>query len=134
MFVFGCLSDVYYLDGFIGFYLIDSLIVRDYGVFMDMIKYLILFSIVLVMVFIVVIVRMICVSMVEVFKEDYVCIVKVKGCSFFRVIFVYILCNVLIFVMIIVGLMLVGFLGGSMIIEMVFLWFGIGKWIVNAFN
>ncbi|WP_367971814.1 ABC transporter permease, partial [Helicobacter acinonychis] len=38
--VFGRLSDVYYLDGPTGLYLIDSLIAGDYGAFVDTIKHL----------------------------------------------------------------------------------------------
>lgn len=56
--VFGRLSDVYYLDGPTGFYLIDSLIARDYGAFVDTIKHLILPSIVLATVSTAVIARM----------------------------------------------------------------------------
>ncbi|MFT2775475.1 ABC transporter permease [Helicobacter pylori] len=132
--VFGRLSDVYYLDGPTGFYLIDSLIARDYGAFVDTIKHLILPSIVLATVSTAVIARMTRASMAEVSKEDYVRTAKAKGCSSFRVIFVHTLRNALIPVTTIAGLMLAGLLGGSMITETVFSWPGIGKWIVNALN
>lgn len=47
---------------------------------------------------------MICFLMFEVLGEDYICIVKVKGLNIICIVFVYVLCNVLIFVVIVVGL------------------------------
>ncbi|WP_104748029.1 ABC transporter permease [Helicobacter cetorum] len=132
--VFGRLSDAYYLDGPSGFYLIDSLIARDYKAFIDTIKHLILPSIALATIPTAIIARMTRASIIEVSKEEYVRTAKAKGCSPFRVVFVHILRNALIPVTTIVGLMLAGLLGGSILTETTFSWPGVGKWIVNALN
>ncbi|AFI04915.1 ABC transporter permease [Helicobacter cetorum] len=132
--VFGRLSDAYYLDGPSGFYLIDSLIARDYGAFLDAIRHLILPSIALATIPTAIIARMTRASIIEVLKEEYVRTAKAKGCSSFRVVFVHVLRNALIPVTTIVGLMLAGLLGGSILTETTFSWPGVGKWIVNALN
>ncbi|WP_104695696.1 ABC transporter permease [Helicobacter salomonis] len=132
--VYGRLSDEFYLDGPTGFYLIDSLLAHDYDAFLDTIKHLVLPSIALATIPTAIIARMTRASMLEVAKEDYVRTAKAKGCSPFRVVTIHTLRNALIPVTTIVGLMLAGLLGGSILTETTFAWPGVGKWMVNALN
>ncbi|WP_104640617.1 ABC transporter permease [Helicobacter bizzozeronii] len=132
--VYGRLSDEFYLDGPTGFYLIDSLLAHDYPAFIDAIKHLILPSITLATIPTAIIARMTRASMLEVSKEDYIRTAKAKGCSPLRVVGVHTLRNALIPVTTIIGLMLAGLLGGSILTETTFAWPGVGKWMVNALN
>lgn len=66
--------------------------------------YMILFVIVLGIILLVVIVCMICLLMLEVFGEDYICIVCVKGLIWMWVIVIYVLCNVMLLVVMVIGL------------------------------
>lgn len=107
MFVFGCVSDMVFFDDFnllIGFMLIDIVIWGEDGNFIDVVVYMILFVIVLGIILLVVIVCMICFLMLEVLGEDYICIVCVKGLICMWVIIVYVLCNVMLLVVIVIGL------------------------------
>ncbi|WP_121020433.1 ABC transporter permease [Helicobacter vulpis] len=131
---YGRLSDDFYLDGPTGFYLIDSLLAHDYGAFIDALKHLVLPSIALATIPTAIIARMTRASMLEVAKEDYVRTAKAKGCSPFRVVVIHTLRNALIPVTTLVGLMLAGLLGGSILTETTFAWPGVGKWMVNALN
>ncbi|CAM2861497.1 ABC transporter permease [Helicobacter felis] len=131
---YGRLSDQFYLDGPTGFYLIDSLLAHDYEAFVDALKHLILPATALATIPTAIIARMTRASMLEVAKEDYVRTAKAKGCSPFRVIAIHTLRNALIPVTTVVGLMLAGLLGGSILTETTFSWPGVGKWMVNALN
>lgn len=133
--VSGRLGYEYYIeDDLSGFYLIDSLWIRDYGAFWDTVKHLILPSIALGTIPMAIIARMTRASMIEVSKEEYVRTARAKGCSKMQVILVHTLKNALMPVVTVIGLMLGTLFAGSILTETTFSWPGIGKWLVNAVN
>ncbi|MBI4339453.1 MAG: ABC transporter permease [Chloroflexi bacterium] len=71
-------------------------------------------------------------SMLEVMGDDYVRTARAKGLSERRVILVHALKNALLPVVTLLGLRLGGILGGSVIIETVFSWPGVGRLAVSA--
>jgi len=71
-------------------------------------------------------------SMLEVIQQDYVRTARAKGLPEFRVIFRHALRNALIPVVTLVGLYLPILLSGTVFIETVFAWPGMGKAIVDA--
>ncbi|MDF0728617.1 ABC transporter permease [Cytobacillus sp. S13-E01] len=71
-------------------------------------------------------------SMLEVVKQDYMRTARAKGFKQNKVVYKHGLRNGLIPVITIFGLMLPGFIGGSVIVESVFAWPGIGKLFIDS--
>jgi len=71
-------------------------------------------------------------SMLDELGQDYVRTARAKGLSERSVIFIHTLKNALIPTVTIVGLQFGTILGGSVIIEMVFSWPGVGQLIINS--
>lgn len=71
-------------------------------------------------------------SMLEVFRLDFVRTARAKGLSRFRVVTAHVLRNALLPVVTLLGLQLSTVLGGSVVIEAVFSWPGIGSLMVDA--
>ncbi len=66
-------------------------------------------------------------SMLEVIRQDYIRTARAKGLSEFQVIFRHALPNALIPIITLMGLSLPGLMGGSVIIETIFSWPGMGR-------
>jgi peptide/nickel transport system permease protein len=71
-------------------------------------------------------------SMVEALEQDYVRTARAKGLSEVRVNYLHALRNSLIPLITIVGLQIGQILGGAVVIEVVFLWPGLGKLAVDS--
>jgi peptide/nickel transport system permease protein len=71
-------------------------------------------------------------SMLEVIRQDYIRTARAKGLSEFRVIFKHGLRNGLIPVVTLLGLSLPSLLSGTVFIEYVFSWPGVGKLLVDS--
>ena len=71
-------------------------------------------------------------SMLEVVKQDYIRTARAKGFKGAKVIYKHGLRNGLLPVITIIGLMLPSFFGGSVIVEQVFGWPGIGKLFIDS--
>ena len=71
-------------------------------------------------------------SMLDELGQDYVRTARAKGLSERSVIFIHTLKNALIPTVTIVGLQFGTILGGSVVIEMVFSWPGVGQLIINS--
>jgi ABC-type dipeptide/oligopeptide/nickel transport system permease component len=130
--VSGRLSYEYYIENITGFYLIDSLLTKDYGAFIDALKHIIMPAFVLSSIPASIIARITRSSMIDVLKEEYIKTAYAKGCSRARVVLVHALKNAMIPVITVIGLMLGSLLAGAILTETTFSWPGIGKWIVNA--
>lgn len=63
-------------------------------------------------------------------SEDYIRIVRVSGLFGWYIVLCYVLFNVLILSIIVLGLVLGDLLYGVVFIEIVFVWFGMGVWVV----
>ncbi len=130
--VSGRLSYEYYIENITGFYLIDALLIKDYGAFIDALKHIIMPAFVLSSIPASIIARITRSSMIDVLKEEYIKTAYAKGCSKARVVLVHALKNAMIPVITVIGLMLGSLLAGAILTETTFSWPGIGKWIVNA--
>ena len=130
--VSGRLGYEFDIDHVTGFYLIDSLLVKDYEAFWDALRHLVLPAISLGTIPMAIIARMTRSSMIEVMKEEYIKTARAKGCSRFQVIVIHALRNALMPVVTIIGLMFGSLFAGSILTETTFSWPGIGKWLVNA--
>ncbi|WP_267524679.1 ABC transporter permease [Campylobacter sp. MG1] len=132
--VSGRLGYEFWVDEITGFYLIDTLLNKDYPAFFDAFKHILMPAFALGTIPMAIIARMSRASMSGVLKEDYIKTAKAKGLSGIRVILIHALKNALIPVITIIGLMMGTLLGGAILTESTFSWPGIGKWLVNAVN
>ena len=76
--------------------------------------------------------RMTRTSMLDVIKEDYIRVAKAKGLNSFKLYFIHALINAIFPLLTIIGLILGALLTGTVIIETIFDWPGIGTLIFEA--
>ena len=115
-----------------GFFLPDSLIEGDIPALISVLDHLILPSLALALALMAIIQRTIRSSLAEVMQEDYIVTDRMKGLSETYVIYVRALKNSLIPTITILGVQFTFLMGGSILIEYIFGWPGLGSLILNA--
>ena len=116
-----------------GVLLIDSAIARDWYVFADALKHLVLPASVLGLVGVAGISRITRSSMLEVLSQEYVKTARIKGLSEFLVVTRHALRNALVPTVTVIGLTYGLLLEGSVLTETIFSWPGLGRYMANAF-
>ncbi len=122
----------FYYPQHTGLLLVDSLIWGPTGAFKDVVRHLILPTIVLGTLPLAVIARMTRSSMLEVLEEDYVRTARAKGLSPLRVVGIHALRNAFIPVVTATGLQVGSLLAGAVQTETIFSWPGVGHWLINS--
>ncbi len=130
--VSGRISDLYYIQPWSGFMLIDCWRSDDAGACRSAVSHLILPTIVLGTIPLATIARMTRSAMLEVLSEDYVRTARAKGLTNNRVVIVHALRNALIPVVTVIGLSVSGLLGGAILTETIFSWPGVGHWLIES--
>ena len=130
--VSGRISDMFYVEPWSGFMLIDSWFSDDAGAVRSAFSHLILPTIVLGTIPLATIARMTRSSMLEVLNEDYIRTARAKGLSGNRVVVVHALRNALIPVVTVLGLQVGTLLGGAILTETIFAWPGVGHWLIES--
>ncbi len=130
--VSGRVSDMFYVEPWSGFMLIDAWYSDDDGAVRSALSHLILPTIVLGTIPLATIARMTRSAMLEVLGEDFIRTARAKGLSPNRVVVVHALRNALIPVVTVVGLQVGSLLGGAILTETIFAWPGVGHWLVEA--
>ena len=130
--VSGRIDDLFYVEPWSGFLLVDSWFSDEPGAFRSAVRHLILPAIVLGTVPLATIARMTRSAMLEVLGEDYVRTARAKGLAPGRVVVVHALRNALIPVVTVLGLQVGALLGGAILTETVFAWPGVGHWLVES--
>jgi peptide/nickel transport system permease protein len=115
-----------------GFYLIDSLLVGNLSLFLDVAWHLVLPAITLSLASIAVILRIQRNSMLEVLGLDYVKTARAKGLDEKTVINRHARKNALIPTTTVIGLAFGGLLGGAVLTESIFSWPGLGRWSARS--
>ncbi|MDR0738754.1 MAG: ABC transporter permease [Oscillospiraceae bacterium] len=115
-----------------GFYFADTLISQNYKAFLSFLRHLILPTISLMLSSVAVFSRITRSSVLDVLKKDYVKTAKSKGINESKVLIHHVLKNALPPVVTVIGLQFVTFLGGAVLIESIFSWPGIGKYLLDA--
>ena len=128
----GRLSSEITLQQITGFYVIDSILTRNWPALSSSVRHLILPSITLGAAVAAIVARVLRSSMLEVLRSDYVQLARAKGAPEWLVIIKHALRNALIPTVTVVGLQVGVLLGGNMIIETVFGWPGLGRLVVDA--
>jgi len=130
--VSGRIDDLFYVEPWSGFLLVDAWFSDEPGAFRSALRHLILPAIVLGTVPLATIARMTRSAMLEVLGEDYVRTARAKGLAPGRVVVVHALRNALIPVVTVLGLQAGALLGGAILTETVFAWPGVGHWLVES--
>ncbi len=130
--VSGRVSDMFYVEPWSGFMLIDAWYSDDEGAVRSALSHLVLPTIVLGTIPLATIARMTRSAMLEVLGEDFIRTARAKGLSPGRVVVVHALRNALIPVVTVVGLQVGSLLGGAILTETIFAWPGVGHWLVEA--
>ena len=115
-----------------GFYLIDSLIARDWEVFRASATQLVLPALTLGIFSLAPIARMTRASMLAVLASDFVRTARASGLSPFTVVFTYAFRNAMLPVVTTLGMVFSFLLGANVLVEKVFAWPGIGSYAVEA--
>ena len=127
--------DIFY-DGIIepvtGLLLVDSLIARDFDVFWNAWSHLLLPSAILGFFSLAYIARMTRSFMLDQLGQEYITTARVKGVAEWRVIWVHAFGPIRVPLITVIGLSYAGLLEGSVMIETVFSWPGIGNYLTVA--
>ena len=113
-----------------GFYLFDSLITGNWPALLSTIKYMALPALTMSFASLAIVTRITRSSMLEVMREDYIQTAAAYGVSRHMILYKYALKNALIPTITIIGLAYGLMLGGSVLVESIFDWPGLGSYIV----
>ena len=73
-------------------------------------------------------------SMLETIRQDYVRTAQAKGCSRRTTIYKHAFCNALIPTITVVGIQMGQLMGGSVLVEQIFAWPGLGRLMIDSIN
>lgn len=114
------------------FYVLDSILTRNWSALADALKHLVLPAVALSTIPLAIVARMTRSSMLEVLRQDYIKTARAKGLGTMMVYFKHALRNGLIPVITVIGLQVGMMMGGAILTETVFAWPGVGKWIFDG--
>lgn len=120
------------LEPVTGFYLVDSLLTRNWAALWDALRHLFLPAFTLSAGIMAVVARIMRSSMIEVLRENYITTARAKGLHERAVALRHAVRNALIPTVTVVGLQMGVLLGGNMVVETVFGWPGMGRLVVDA--
>ena len=117
-----------------GFYLLDSVIQKNWAAVWDGLTHVFMPALALGMNMLGILMRVTRSAVLEVMNEEYVTTARAKGVAEKNVIWRHVTSNALIPVITVVGLELGTLLSGSIIVETVFAWPGSGSLLITALN
>lgn len=117
-----------------GLYLIDSLLAGNWGAFVSALRHLILPAFCESVVIMGILARMTRSSMLEVLRQDYIKTARAKGVMERVVLFRHALKNAMLPIITVIGMIFGHLIGGSVLVEYVFSWPGIGQYAVRAIS
>ncbi len=114
-----------------GFYVIDTLLVKDFAAFQDVLLHLILPSITLGLVVSGIFVRLTRANMLDVLKSDYIVAARARGIPNKRVVYKHALKNAMVPILTMLGLQFALLLAGAVLTETTFSWPGMGRLLLE---
>lgn len=117
-----------------GLYLIDSLLAGKFWLFSQALYHLLLPGMALALSLLAIAARFTRASLLSELGKEYVRVARLKGLSRFQIVVKHALRNSLIPVLTMTGVQFGYFVGGSVLVETVFLWPGTGLYAYNAIN
>ena len=119
-------------EGATGFYLLDSLLAGNIGVFIDTLAHLVLPALALSLLFTAVGVRITRTSMINEFRKDYVTLARAKGAGEGRIMFRHVFANGATPALTVFGMQFGWMLGATVLVEEIFGRPGIGRYAIKA--
>jgi peptide/nickel transport system permease protein len=119
-------------DGITGFFTIDAALSGDFAMAAGLVSYMILPALALSFPALASIIRVNRAEMLEVLRQDYIVAARAHGVSAVRIVAVYALRNAMLPTLAMIGLRFGWMLGGTVLVESVFDWPGIGLYAVQA--
>ncbi|GAA5092183.1 ABC transporter permease [Paenalcaligenes hermetiae] len=120
------------IEGGTGFLLFDFLVRGRWVQFWDALKHLLLPALALALAFSPIIIRVLKASLLEVENEQYVAVARLRGVSETRVLLVHMLKNAALPTITLIGVQFGFLFGGTLLIEVIFSFPGIGNLMVQA--
>jgi len=114
-----------------GFYIVDTILVRDFSALADVLVHLILPSVTLGLVLSGVFVRLTRANMLEVLKADYIIAAEARGIRHRKIVYKHALKNAFIPVLTMMGLQFALLLAGAILTETTFSWPGMGRLLLE---
>ena len=115
-----------------GFYLVDTALSGNWDAFRDVLRHLILPSIALSSYAVGLSIRMTRAAMIEVLQQKYITAAWAAGLTGRIVYFKLALKNAIVPTLMVLGLSFVWQISGAMLVEIIFLWPGLGTYLINA--
>jgi peptide/nickel transport system permease protein len=115
-----------------GMFLVDALLARDFALFSDAFRHIILPASILSVISLAMITRVTRAAMLDILNEDYLRTARAKGVPEWRVVLKHALRNASVPILTVVGIQLGQLLGGVVITETIFSWPGLGLYAVTA--
>jgi peptide/nickel transport system permease protein len=126
------LLQLYPLEKITGFLILDSILTGNWPVFFNLLQHIILPAICISLYPMAVIMRITRSSMMEVLNQDYIKTARAYGLSDRIIIYKLALKNAIIPIISAIGLIIGWILTGSVVVETIFYWPGIGRYAVDA--
>lgn len=120
------------IDSVTGFYLLDGLLTQNWAAWRDALWHLVLPVVVLATYPVCLVARMTRAAMIEVLGEPYIRTAKASGLSLRQVLFKHALKNALIPTLTVLGLTFAYSVTGAVLVEIIFAWPGLGKYVTDA--
>jgi peptide/nickel transport system permease protein len=114
-----------------GFYVLDTLLIKDFSAFTDVLLHLILPSFVLGVYLSGVFVRLTRANMLDVLKADYIIAARARGIPNKKVVYKHALKNALVPIITMLGLQVALLLAGAVLTENTFNWPGMGRLLLE---
>lgn len=121
-------------DTITGFMILDSIITGNWGALGSTLRYMLLPGISIAIASVGTIMRYTRSTMLETIRQDYIRTARAKGLRERVVIIHHALKNALIPIVTVIGMELGGLFSGSVLVETIFAWPGVGKYIVDGIN
>ena len=115
-----------------GLYVVDGLIAGHFGFVVEALHYMVLPALALSFPALASIIRVNRAEMLETLKQDYIVNARAQGLSQWRIVGIYALRNAMLPTMAMIGLRFGWMLGGTVLVETVFDWPGVGLYAVDA--
>jgi peptide/nickel transport system permease protein len=115
-----------------GFVLVDSLLAGRPGMFVDALRHLALPAAALGLAFAPAVMRVLRSSLMDVYHEDYIRQARLRGVSERRILAVHALRNAVLPTMTLMGVQFGFLFGGTLLVEVIYSWPGIGNLMVDA--
>jgi peptide/nickel transport system permease protein len=115
-----------------GFFSIDAFLTGDFAMGVGLVSYMIMPALALSFPALASIIRVNRAEMLEVLRQDYIVAARAHGVSAWRIVAIYALRNAMLPTLAMIGLRFGWMLGGTVLVESVFDWPGIGLYAVQA--